>query len=98
MNPLVAIYNEIEELEHIGHTVVKPYLMSQLMSYGLKIIKNTNDFETGILTWTMRPINEHTWPYLKNFFEEEYCVVVHGTMIQSAVYHHTNSLATQVSS
>ena len=48
MELLVTIYDEIEELEHLGVAAVDPYSISQIMSHGLTIIKNTNNFKTGI--------------------------------------------------
>ena len=75
MEPLITIYDEIEELEHLGVTVVNPYLQSQVMNYRLTIIKNTNDFETGIRTWITRPPIEHTWPSFNTHFEEAHCVL-----------------------
>ena len=48
MNPLVTIYNKIEELGHLSHAERNPYSMLQLVNYGLTIIKHTNNFETGI--------------------------------------------------
>jgi len=84
--PLVTIYDEIEELEHLGHTAINPYSMSQVVNYGLTIIKNTKNFETGIRTWIMRAVNEHTWPNIKTHFEEAHCVLraVRGTTMQSS--------------
>ena len=50
MEPLVTIYDEIEELEHLGVAAVNPYSQSQIMNYELMIITNTNNFETEIRT------------------------------------------------
>ena len=50
MGLLFTIYDRIEELEHLGHATVNPYSISQLVNYGLTIIKNTNNFKTGIRT------------------------------------------------
>ena len=68
--------------------------MSQLMAYGLTIIKNTNNSETGTRTWIMRQINKYAWPNLKNHSEEAHHVLraVRGTKLRSAAYHHANSL------
>ena len=40
MDLLVSFYDEIKELGHLGHASQKLYYMSQLMNYGLTIIKN----------------------------------------------------------
>ena len=60
MEPLVTIYDKIEELEHLKIAAVHLYPQSQIVSYGLTIIKNTNNFETGIRTWIIRPAIDHT--------------------------------------
>ena len=43
MDPLVIIYNEVEELGHLGHVAQNPYSMSQLVNCRLMIIKDTNE-------------------------------------------------------
>ena len=98
MEPLVTIYNEIEELEHFGVAVINPYSQSQIVNYGLTIIKNTNNFETGIRTWITRPLTKHMWPNFKTHFEEAHCVLmaVRGMTMRSSAYHHSNILASQV--
>jgi len=44
MNPLTTIYDEIKELEHLSVAAVNLYSQSQIVNYGLTIMKNTNDF------------------------------------------------------
>ena len=39
IDPLVTIYDEIEELEYLGIAAANPYSQSQIVSYGLTIIK-----------------------------------------------------------
>jgi len=60
MDPLITIYDAIEDLEHLGIAVVSLYSQSQIVSYGLTIIKNTYNFETGICTWITIPPTDHT--------------------------------------
>ena len=40
MDPIVTTYNEIKELGHLGYAAQNPQSMSQLVNYGLTIIKN----------------------------------------------------------
>jgi len=98
MDPLVTIYDKIEELKHLGVTVVNPYSQSQIVSYRLTIIKNTNNFETGICTWIIRPAIDHTWQNFKTYFEESHCLLraVRGMTMQSSTYHHANVLASYI--
>ena len=44
MDPIISLYNEIEELGHLGHALKNAFSISQIVNYGLTIIKNTNDF------------------------------------------------------
>jgi len=63
MPPLVIIYDKIEDTKHLGHATVKLYSTSQIVNYGLTIIKNTNNFETGIHTWML--VGFETPPFLQ---------------------------------
>ena len=94
---LVTIYDETKELENLGDTVVNLYLQSQTVNYGLTMIKNMNNFETGIRTWITRPAIEYMWTNFKTYFEEAHRVLrlVRGITIQSSAYHHANVLASQ---
>ena len=98
MDLLVTIYNEIEELEHLGVAAINPYSQSHIVSYELVIIKNTNDFETGIRTWITRLPIEHMWSNFRIHFEEVHRVLraVHGTTKRLSAYHHANILDSQV--
>ena len=69
LDPLVKIFNEVEELQHLGNTAVNPYSEAQLIKCALQIIKNTNDFETGICTWIDLPRDDKTWVNFKTHFE-----------------------------
>jgi len=86
MDHFFTIYVEIEELEHLYHDAFNPYLMSQLVNYGLNIIKSTNNFETSIHTWIVRLVNDHTWPNFKTHFDEAHHIlrIARGTTIRSA--------------
>jgi len=97
MYPLVTIYDEIEKLEHLSHATVNSYSMSQLVNFGLTIIKNTSHFETGNRTWIMIPMNKHMWRDFKTHFEETHCMLklFRGTPIRSSTYH-ANILVSKV--
>ena len=49
--PLVTVYNKVENLERLGVTARTPYYDTQLAKIGLCIIKNTRDFTDGLETW-----------------------------------------------
>ena len=55
LDPLVTVFDQIEELQHLGNAAQNPYSEAQLIKLALRIIKHTNDFETGIRTWIKIP-------------------------------------------
>ena len=61
LNQLVKIFDEVEELQHLGNAAEYPYSEAQLIKFALQIIKNTHDFETGIRTWIDLPQADKTW-------------------------------------
>ena len=75
MDPLVTIYDKIEELGHLSHTGQNLYSMPQLVKYGSTIIKNIYDFETDICTWIVRPVVNHMWLIFKTHFKEAHRVL-----------------------
>ena len=70
LNPLVKVFDEVEELQHLGIAAQDPYSEAQLIKFGLQIIKNIHDFETGIEKWIDLPKISKTWANFKSHFEE----------------------------
>ena len=66
---LVKVFDEVEELQHLGHAAQDPYSEAQLVKFALQIIKNTHDFETGICTWINLPRAAKPWARFKTRFE-----------------------------
>ena len=98
-DPLIVMFNEIEELERLGIAATNPYREMQLVQIGLKIIKNTNDFEDAINKWYSRPAAEHTWNNFKNHFEDarELLKKVRGENMQTSSFQQANYVANEVS-
>ena len=98
MDPPVSFYDEIKQLGHLYHVAQNQYLMSQLVNYGLTIIKSTNDYETRIQTWIESPVIKLTWPNFKVYFEEDHCILreTRATKMRTITYHHTKISASQV--
>jgi len=70
--PLILLFNEVEELEQLGNAANWPYTALQLVDIGVKLIKNMCDFETVLTNWFARPTVEHTWVNFKLHFEDAY--------------------------
>lgn len=43
--PLVELYNSVEELQEIARALQSPYTDKQLVGLGMKLIRNMNDYE-----------------------------------------------------
>ena len=97
-DPLVVVFNEIEELARLGTAAHIPYSNMQLLQIGLRIIKNTNDFEDGINKWYNRPAAEHTWENFKTHFENarELLKQIRGADIQHSSFQQANFVANEV--
>ena len=98
VEPLVTVFNEIEELTRLGAAANNPFSDMQQVQLGLRIIKSTNDFEQGIQTWYGRPAAEHTWQNFKTHFEEarELLRKIRGVDMQNSTFQHANIVAEEV--
>ena len=86
--PLIIMFNELEELEQVAIAASNPYTSTQLVNIGIKLIKNFNDFDRGLTSWFERPIEQHTFSNFKSHFEREYQALrkVRGPTMKSAIY------------
>ena len=96
--PLIKVTNEIKELERLALAGENPMTDKQKVTIGMKIIKNTNDFEDGITDWYKRPVAEHTWDIFKQHFEDarELLRKIRGTDMTNTAYHQANLVANSV--
>ena len=96
--PLVVVFNEIEELARLGGAANNPFSDMQQVQIGLRIIKNTNDFEQGIQDWYGRPAAEHTWQNFKTHFEtaRELIKQIRGADMQNSSFQRANMVAQEV--
>ena len=98
LDPLVKIFDEVEELQHLGNAAVDPYSEAQLIKFALQIIKNTNDFETGIRTWIDLPRVDKTWVNFKTHFESAHRSLreVRGNTMRSSSFNQVNMILAEV--
>ena len=68
--PLILMYNEVDDLVDLAIAAKIPYTEHQIVSLGLTLIKNTNDFETGITDW-IKTTTTKDWDSFKIHFEIE---------------------------
>ena len=93
--PIITIFNEIEELSRVADAANNPFSEMQKVQIGLKVIKNTNDFETAIEKWYGRPAVEHTWANFKTHFDEARTLLreIRGPTMQNTNFSQMNLLA-----
>ena len=96
--PLVVVFEEVEELEKLATAAGNPYTPIQIVQFGLQIIKNTKDFEDGIKAWNALPLGQKNWINFQMHFEREHRALkeIRGATMQSTAYHQANYLAEQV--
>jgi hypothetical protein len=97
-DPLVTLYDAIEELERLGDAADNPYTAKQLIAFGLEVLRNTREFEEGIRAWNRLPMQGKTWETFKDHFETEHreLKLVRGKTMQSAGFHQANFMASRV--
>ena len=95
LEPLVTVYDDIEELARAADEAETPFSEAQQVKLGLKIIRNTNDFEDGLRKWYDHPNAEHTWDNFKTHFEEarELLKKLRGEDFHSHMFHQANAIA-----
>ena len=94
--PLIIIFDELEELQQISVVVLNPYTDTQMVNIRVKLIKSFNDFEKGLVSWFERPVGEHTLINLKTHFDREYQALqrVRGiTMRNTVLFQQANALS-----
>ena len=86
--PLVIIFNELEELEQLVIAANNPFSGINLVNISIKLINNFNDFEKGLTSWYKQPLIEHRMINLKLHFEREYQALkrVRGITTQSTYF------------
>ena len=53
-DPMVTIFRPIEQLRTLAEIAKIPYTESQIVDFGIKLIKSTRDFETALGEWNKK--------------------------------------------
>ena len=96
--PIVQIFDELEELQDFGAAAQNYYLDIQLIKFILHIVKNTGKFEYDIRFWNVMLRAYKTWANLKEHFEHAHQSLrtTRGKMMRSMTIQHANILAPQL--
>ena len=94
INPIVNIFNEIEDLRDLGVTADNKYSEQQLVKFGLQIIKNNGELEYDIRISHGLAKTARTWDDFKMHFEAAHRIlkITRGKTMQSSSFHQANML------
>ena len=95
---MVTIYRPIEQLKKLAEIARIPYTESQIVDFGLQLIKSTKDFETALGEWNKKSEDEKTWDNFKIHFQNAQQTLkdIRGPTMAQAGYQHANHLATEL--
>ena len=93
IDPPVVIFNLIEDLEIIAEAAMNAKSDTQLVNYGLDLIRDTGEFETLLLTWYNRPVNDQTWVNFKTHFTTAHRELskVRGASMRGSAFQQANA-------
>ena len=97
--PLVELFNSVEELQEIATASESPYTDKQLVALGMKLIRNMNDYEKARGEWMAKPSVDKTWTNFKLHFDDayQYLLNLRGDTMQSTSFQqHANLLRQQL--
>ena len=97
--PLIVMYNEIQDLQDMASHSSNAYLDTQIVNLGIHLIKNMCDFGTGLTDWYARPTHEHTLLNFKSHFEDAHHTLrkVRGVTMKNSIFHQqANSVTDRV--
>ena len=58
---MITIYPPIEQLRPLADIAGIPYTETQVVDFGVQLIKSTRDFETALGEWNRKPQTEKSW-------------------------------------
>ena len=70
--PLIVMYNEVQDLQDIATAANNSFSDTQIVNLAIQLIKNMCDFEKSLIDWYARPIIEHTWLNFQTHFEDSH--------------------------
>ena len=96
-DPLVIMYNEIEDLKELAQAATAPMTDRQVVNLGLQLIKNTNDFERAIEEWVVKPLVDQTWLNFTPHFEAAHDLLrqVRGNNMRNTIFQRTANSVTE---
>ena len=89
----VVFFNLIEDLEIIAEAARNVKSDTQKVNYGVDIVRDTNEFETSLLTWLVRLTDRQTWVNFKTHFTTAHTELskVRGSSVRGSTFHQANT-------
>ena len=99
-DPMVTIFRPIEQLRTLAEIAKIPYTETQIVDFGIQLIKSTRDFETALGDWNKKAEREKTWDLFKDHFTDAQQTLkdIRGPTMAQAGFHHANLLASEIRS
>ena len=99
-DPMVTIFRPIEQLRTLAEIAKIPYTESQIVDFGVQLIKSTRDYETALGEWNKKTDQEKTWELFKEHFTDAQRTLkdIRGPTMAQAGFHHANLLASEIRS
>ena len=95
---MTLVFDLINELQLMGEAANTPFTKVQLVSFAVRILQATGDFQDGIKVWNRRPAAACTWTDFITHFEQEYAELLKlcGPTMQNSNLHSTNAILDKV--
>ena len=96
--PLVELFNAVEELQLIATASSSPFTDKQMVSIGMKLIRNMNDYEKARGDWMAKPRVQKTWTNFKLHFDDAYSYLLglRGETMRNTAYQHQANMLTNL--
>ena len=95
---LVWCGKTLEKLKKFAQSAKNPYTDTQIIDFALQLIRNTRDFEQGLIDWDKKPTADKTWANLKSHFKQAQQDLrkARGPSMVQAGFAHANHLAQEI--
>ena len=97
-DPLSLVFDLVEDLQLMAEAAGTPNSESQLVAFGVEILRSTHDFQDGIKSWNRRSAADKTWANYITHFEQEYkeLLQLRGPSMQNSNLHSANAIVAKV--
>ena len=86
--PMVSLYNAVEDLQQLATASLSPYTDKQMVSFGIRLIKNMGGLQDARKKWLTKDTKDQTWKDLKTHFDKAWTDLrlLHGPTMKDASF------------